>query len=71
MLEISKRWMSAEELAEYLNISVKSLYNMTGPRSPRPFPITPRRLGKRLLFDVSEVDKHIESLGGQDNVESR
>jgi len=64
MQEISKRWMSAEELAKYLNISVRSLYNRTGPRSPQPFPIKPKRLGKRLLFDLGEVDRHIESLGG-------
>jgi len=64
MQEISRRWMSAEELAKYLNISVRSLYNQTGPRSKVPFPIKPKRLGKRLLFDLAEVDAHILSLNG-------
>ena len=62
MADTERRWMSVKQTADYLNISFRSLYNRTHSKTQNPFPIRPKRLGKKILFDVKEIDEYMESL---------
>ena len=62
MKDPQKRWLGVGDAAEYMGMKKKSLYNMTGPKSQNPFPVRPKRLGKKLLFDVREIDRYLESI---------
>ena len=61
-MEIEKRLFSAQEAAEYLGLSVKTIYNLTSPKSKRKLPIKVKRIGKLLKFDRAELDRFIDSL---------
>ena len=56
-----KRWMTVEEVAEYIGFSPRTIYNRTGPRAKNPFPVRPRRLGKAVRFDKREIDRYFET----------
>ena len=60
--EIPKRLLSIEETANFLGISVRTIYNQTGRKAKKRFPIKPKRIGKRILFDIRELEKFIEAL---------
>ena len=57
-----KRLLSSSEAAEYLGISVRTLYNQTGRSAKNKFPVTPKRIGKLLKFDIQDLDRYIDSL---------
>ena len=59
---LPKRLMSIDELASYLGVSVRTIYNRTGRKSADPFPIKPKRIGRLLKWDRNEVDAYIDSL---------
>ena len=58
----SKRLLSILETAVYLGLSPRTLYNGIAPKSKTPFPIKPKRWGKRVLFDLKELDAYVDSL---------
>jgi predicted DNA-binding transcriptional regulator AlpA len=62
MNESPKRLLSVEEAAIYLGISPRTIYNGVAPRSKNPFPIKPKRYGKRRLFDIRDLDAFADSL---------
>jgi predicted DNA-binding transcriptional regulator AlpA len=62
MQNTEKRWFGIKETAEYLGISHKTLYNQTSPKSENPFPVKPKRLGRKILFDRLELDSYLESI---------
>lgn len=59
---VRRRLLNIEKTAEYLSISPKTIRNRLGPRAPDPFPVKPRRIGKRVLFDVRDLDQYVDSL---------
>lgn len=59
---IGRRLLNVEETAKLLNLSPKTIRNMTGPKSQKPFPVPFKRFGRRILFDVRDVEKFIQSL---------
>lgn len=59
---LTKRWITVGELAEYLGLSARTIYNRVSPKSKSPFPIKPKRFGRHVLFDIQEVDKLLEKL---------
>jgi excisionase family DNA binding protein len=59
-----KRLLSVEEAATYLGLSPRTIYNSTGPKSKIPFPVKPKRYGKKVLFDIRDLDKFCDFLGG-------
>lgn len=62
MKEITKRWLNVKEAAAYIGIAKGSLYNMTSPKTRVYFPVKPKRVGKRVLFDIKELDAYLESI---------
>lgn len=59
---IGKRLLSVEETAQYLGISVRTIYNAIAPKSKKPFPIKPKRIGKLVKFDLRDLEKFIDGL---------
>ena len=57
-----KRLLTIEEAANFLGLSPRSIYNRIGPRSPNPFPVKPKRIGKLVRFDLRDLEKFVESL---------
>ena len=61
-IEPGQRLLNINQAAHFLNISARTLYNATAPKSKNPFPIKPKRIGKSLRFDLRELEQFIESL---------
>ena len=59
---MTRRLLSADEAARYLGISIKTLYNQTGPKAKKRLPVKVKRIGKLLKFDIRELDVFIDSL---------
>ena len=59
---IRPRLMSVQETASYLGISPKTIRNRLGRKAGNPFPVIPKRIGKRVLFDVRDLDAYINAL---------
>lgn len=60
---LRKRLLSVQETALHLGLSPRTIYNAIAPKSKNPFPIKPRRWGKRVLFDVRDLDRYVDSMG--------
>ena len=64
-LTIIARWprlLGIDQAAEYLSISPKTIRNCLGPKAPQPFPVKPKRYGKRILFDRKDLDSYVDSI---------
>ena len=59
---IERRLLSAQEAADYLGLSVRTLYNQIGRKAKVKFPVRAKRIGKLLKFDLKELDDYIDSL---------
>ena len=57
-----KRLLPVDQAAEYLGIAPKTLRNRLGPRAPQPFPVKPKKIGKKVLFDIRDLDAFCDSL---------
>jgi len=55
------RWLNIADLAHYLRISKRTIYNRIGKNAKNPFPVRPRRSGGMILFDRKEIDAWVES----------
>ncbi len=62
MNQYRSRLLGIVEAANYLGIAPKTLRNRLGPRAVNPFPVKPKRIGKRVLFDIKALDAFVESL---------
>ena len=60
--QIQPRLLSVEETAKYLGLACKTIRNRLGARAPDPFPVRPRRIGKKVLFDIHDLDRYIDTL---------
>lgn len=55
-----KRWLTPDDMAQYIGSTVKSVYTL---KSTRKIPLQCIiKRGKSLLFDAIEVDKWLDSL---------
>jgi excisionase family DNA binding protein len=59
---IKKRLLSVEETAVFLGISVRTIYNQISRKAKKKFPIKAKRIGRRILFDIRELESYIDSL---------
>ena len=58
-----KRLLSVKEAARYLGgISERSIYNQIAPKSKKKFPVKPKRIRRRVFFDIKDLDRFIDSL---------
>ena len=55
--EITKRYASVKEVSEYTSLSVKTLYEWAGTGR-----IPSIKIGRRVLFDLHDIDKAMDSL---------
>ena len=53
--------MGIDDAAEYLSISPKTIRNKLSDKSS-PFPIKPRRYGRRVMFSKEDLDEFINQL---------
>jgi len=61
-MESQPRYLTAKQAAKFLQVSVKSLRNRTGPRAQDPLPPgVVKRVGKLLRFDIQAIEKHLET----------
>jgi hypothetical protein len=59
--QIRPRMVDTKGAAIYLGIAVKTLRNRLSDKE-NPFPVKPRYLGGKPLFELSELDAFIDSL---------
>lgn len=60
--EISPRMLSVEDTAKYMGIAPKTIRNRIGPKATIVFPVKPKRIGGRVLFDVRDLNAYLDSL---------
>ena len=58
---ITKRLLSVKEAATYLGLAPRTIYNAIAPGSLKPFPVKCMRYGKKVLFDLKDLDRLIEA----------
>ncbi len=56
-MKITKRYLSVKQVSEYTSLSVKTVYQWVAERK-----IPHIKIGRRILFDISEIDNLMESL---------
>ncbi len=57
-----KRLLSVEEVAVYLGISPRTIYNQVGPKAKTCFPVKPKRVGRLVRFDIRDLEKYVDAL---------
>ena len=62
MSTFEPRLLSVEQTARYLSISAKTIRNRLGPKAPNPFPVRPKKIGNRVLFDRKDLDAYADTL---------
>jgi predicted DNA-binding transcriptional regulator AlpA len=60
---IQRRLLPYPDAAAYLGLSTKTLRNKI---SLGALPFRPKRIASKPLFDVRDLDRFIDSLGGED-----
>lgn len=56
------RLMDLNSTATYLGLSEKTLRNRLYRGAANPFPVKPKRIGRKVLFDKRDLDRFIDSL---------
>ena len=59
---VRPRMLSVEEAALYIGLAAKTIRNRIGRKAAVPFPIRPKRIGGRVLFDVKDLDAYLDGL---------
>jgi hypothetical protein len=60
--EITPRMLSVGDAARYIGIAAKTIRNRIGPKATIPFPVKPKHIGGRVLFDVKDLDTYLDTL---------
>ena len=58
-----KRLLSVTEAARYLGLSPATIRIGVAPKSKRPFPVKCKRIGRKVLFDIRDLDRYVDGLG--------
>jgi len=59
---VESRLLDIEAAAAYLSLSPKTIRNRLGPKAEQPFPVRPKRFGRRVLFDRRDLDAYVDGL---------
>jgi len=59
---MQKRLLNIQETAHFLGISVRTIYNQIGRKAKIKFPVKAKRIGRRILFDIRELESYVDSL---------
>lgn len=59
---MAKRLLSVTEAAEYIGLSPRTLYNLIAPGSDRERPVKPKVHGRKVLFDIKDLDRFADEL---------
>jgi len=59
---INPRLLDVESAARFLGIAPKTLRNRLGPKAPDPFPVKPKRIGRKVLFDIRDLERFCDKL---------
>jgi excisionase family DNA binding protein len=59
---ITPELLTVEQAAQYLNLSPRTIYNGVAPNSLNPFPVSPKRIGRKVLFRKKDLDAFIDAL---------
>ena len=62
MLVFEPRLLTVDLAAQYLGLAPKTLRNRLGPKAENPFPIKPKRIGRKVLFDRKDLDAYADNL---------
>ena len=57
-----RRMLSVRESAGYMGIAEKTLRNRLGSKAQYPFPVKPKHIGGKVLFDVKDLDAYLDTL---------
>jgi predicted DNA-binding transcriptional regulator AlpA len=60
--EIKPRMFSIDEAAHYIGLAAKTIRNRIGPKAGNPFPVKPKHIGGRVLFDLKDLDTYLDRL---------
>lgn len=60
------RLLDIEAAAHYIGLSPKTLRNRLGRKAEDPFPVKPKRHGRKLVFDVKDLDRFADELAYAD-----
>jgi predicted DNA-binding transcriptional regulator AlpA len=60
--DTAKRGFTVEEAAAYLGISPQTIYNGISRRAAKPFPVRPKRFGRKPIFLKEDLDRMLEEL---------
>jgi hypothetical protein len=60
--EVKPRMLSVRESAGYIGIAEKTLRNRIGLHAENPFPVKPKHIGGKVLFDVKDLDGYLDAL---------
>jgi hypothetical protein len=56
------RLLGVELAATYLGLSPKTIRNGLSRDAERPFPVKPKRYGRRVLFDIRDLDAYVDAM---------
>lgn len=59
----AKRFLNTQQAADYLGLAPRTLLNGSGPKAKNPFPIQPKRYGRKLLWDIRDLNRFADELG--------
>lgn len=59
---ITQRMLSIPETAQYLGLAEKTIRNRCGRGAKNPFPIRAKRIGRRVLFDMNDLNAYLAGL---------
>jgi len=61
-MDCRPRMLSVRETAGYLGLAEKTLRNRLGRRATNPFPVKPKHIGGKVLFDEKDLDTFLDKL---------
>lgn len=59
---VNPRMLSVNQTAQYMGLATKTIRNRIGPKATNPFPVKPKRIGGRVLFDIRDLDSYLDGL---------